>query len=44
MTVVSLAGITLENPDGEIVPIERLFEYGDVRPRWLVIQALRYYG
>ena len=44
MGVVSLAGLALDDPDGEVVPIERLFEHGDDRPRWLVIQALRDHG
>ncbi len=44
MAAPSLAGLRLNDPDGEIVPVERLFEHGDSRPRWLVIQALRYYG
>lgn len=44
MAAPSLNGLRLNDPDGEVVPVERLFEQGDSRPRWLVIQALRYYG
>ena len=44
MQAASLKGLTLNDPDGEVIPIERLIELGDQSPRWLVIQALRYYG
>jgi hypothetical protein len=41
---VTLAGLTLRDPDGADVPIEDLLDRGGRSPRWLVIQALRYYG
>ena len=44
MTELSLRGLMFEDPDGGVVAIERLLG-ADHRPaRWLVIQALRYYG
>lgn len=44
MRVVTLAGLTLRDPEGGAVPIEDLLDQGGRSPRWLVIQALRYYG
>lgn len=44
MTHVSLAGLTLADPDGEPVALADLIGPEGDPPRWLVIQAIRYYG
>ena len=43
MSGTNLASLVLEDPDGRPVPIESLTA-AEPRPRWLVIQAIRYFG
>ena len=39
-----LSGLILRDPEGDPVPLERLLETDGRSPRWLVVQAIRYYG
>lgn len=40
----NLTGLVLDDPEGNAVPVEQLVGHDARSPRWLVIQAIRYYG
>ena len=44
MPELTLQGLTLRDPEGASVTFEHLLETGHGPARWLVIQAVRYYG